>query len=125
MKYDPHNIFARLLRGDLPYHKITEGTHYLAFHDIQPKAPIHALVIPKGPYQNASVFHQSAPPPEIIDFYQGVMETINLLDLQNGYRLISNTGAYANQEVPHFHIHILGGKPLGPLLALETSPYAG
>ncbi len=117
MKYNPDNIFARLLREELPCRKVCEGPHYLAFHDLHPQAPVHVLVIPRGPYSNATVFHEQALSEEILGFYQGLADTIKFLSLKKGYRLISNTGPDANQEVSHFHVHILAGKPLGPLLA--------
>lgn len=113
--YDQNNIFAKILRGEIPAKKISQGPYYLSFYDIAPKAPIHALVIPAGPYQNSYDFSANASAEEIIGFYKGINETLDLLELKaNGYRLISNTGTHGRQDVPHFHIHILGGHDLGP-----------
>jgi histidine triad (HIT) family protein len=112
--YDQNNVFAKILKGEIPAKKIAEGEHFLSFHDIAAKAPVHALVIPKGRYINAHDFANQASSEEITNFWQGVSTTISALELdKNGYRLISNTGLDGRQEVPHFHIHILGGKDLG------------
>jgi diadenosine tetraphosphate (Ap4A) HIT family hydrolase len=113
--YDQNNIFAKILRGE----KIAQGLYYLSFYDIAPKAPVHALVIPTGSYQSAHDFSDKAASDEIVGFYKGVNETLEALGLKaNGYRLISNTGVHGRQEVPHFHIHILGGHDLGPKVVM-------
>lgn len=113
--YDQNNIFAKILRGEVPCQKITQNQYFLSFYDIAPKAPIHALVIPTGSYQNAHDFSDKASPDEITGFYKGVNDTLDVLGLKaNGYRLISNTGLHGRQDVPHFHIHILAGHDLGP-----------
>lgn len=118
MSYDVNNIFAKIIRGEIPCKKISEDEFYLAFDDIQPRAPIHALVIPKSAYTDVCDFHQKANLEEIIGFYKGVNQVIELLELkQQGFRMISNCGVYGGQEVPHYHIHLLGGKKLGPMLS--------
>lgn len=118
MSYDVNNIFAKILREEIPCKKISENEFYLAFHDIQPRAPIHALVIPKLAYLNVYDFHQKATLEEIIGFYKGINQVIELLALkQQGFRMISNCGIYGGQEVPHYHIHLLGGKKLGSILS--------
>jgi len=117
MPYDPNNIFAKILRGEIPCTKILEDEFSLAFHDAYPKAPVHALVIPKGAYINAQDFHQNASPEEIVGFYRGASKAVDLLGLdKDGYRIISNSGINGGQEVPHYHIHLLGGKKLGPMV---------
>jgi histidine triad (HIT) family protein len=120
MTYDSANIFARILRGDIPCKKVFESEHALAFHDIQPKAPIHVLVIPKGAYISHADFSRNASDAEIAAFTRAVGEVARLVNAESGgYRLIANHGANAHQEVPHYHVHILGGKALGPMLAGE------
>lgn len=115
--YDQHNIFAKILRGDIPCQKIAKNEWFLSFHDIAPNAAIHALVIPTGPYENLHDFIGNALPDEITHFWKGVETTIELLSLkENGYRIIANTGTDGQQEVPHFHVHILGGQNLGAKL---------
>lgn len=113
--YDTNNIFAKILREEIPCEKVEEDKYFLSFHDIHPKAPIHALVIPKGFYENAHDFASKATLEEIVGFWHGINITVTKLNLtQNGYRLISNTGLHGRQEVSHFHVHILGGHDLGP-----------
>ena len=115
--YDPQNIFARILRGEIPNKTVLETEHSLAFHDIAPQAPVHVLVIPKGPYTSFDHFVEQAAPAEIIDFNRAIAQVIADLGLADmGYRIISNAGAYGHQEVPHLHMHVLGGAPLGPML---------
>ncbi len=119
--YDPTNIFARILRGEIPNKTVLETDHALAFHDIGPKAPIHILVIPKGPYVNADHFANAASDGEIAGFARAVAEVTRLSgvnpDIGRGYRLIANAGADGLQEVPHYHVHVLAGRVLGPMLA--------
>jgi histidine triad (HIT) family protein len=116
MTYDTNNIFAKILRGEIPCKSVFENEHALAFHDIAPAAPVHVLVIPKGEYISFDDFI-NAPQALQLGFWQAVQETAALLSVvENGYRLISNHGADAGQLVPHFHVHILGGKPLGKLV---------
>ncbi|WP_273461929.1 histidine triad nucleotide-binding protein [Sandarakinorhabdus limnophila] len=116
--YDENNIFARVLRGEIPCKRVHETPHALAFHDINPQAPIHVLVIPKGPYRSWADFSATASEAEIAGFVRAVGEVAKLLGLEEpGYRLLANAGVNAHQEVPHLHVHIFGGKALGPMLA--------
>ncbi|MBL8705538.1 MAG: histidine triad nucleotide-binding protein [Rhodospirillales bacterium] len=117
MAYDPNNIFARILRGEIPCKKILETPHSLAFHDIQPQAPIHALVIPKGAYVHLDDFTAKASDAEISDFTRAVGQVARQLGADaDGYRILANCGANANQEVPHLHIHVFGGRRLGRMI---------
>lgn len=117
MSYDPSNIFAQILRGEIACTKVFENEHAIAFNDIHPQAPSHILVIPKGEYRNFHDFHQHAPTTTIGEFYQAIRHIIQQYNLdQNGYRLITNCGKDSGQIVDHYHIHILSGKPLGPLV---------
>ena len=116
--YDPDNIFARILRGEIPCRKVYEDAHALAFHDINPQAPDHILVIPKGPYVSWDDFSANASDAEIAGLVRAAGAVARAAGLvQPGYRLLANTGGHAHQEVPHLHIHIFGGRPLGPMLA--------
>jgi histidine triad (HIT) family protein len=115
--YDPQNVFARILRGEIPSAPLLDTEHALAFHDINPQAPVHVLVIPKGPYTDLADFAANAPAAEQSGFLAAVAEAVRLLGLEEGHRAITNTGAHGDQSVPHFHLHVLGGRPLGPLLA--------
>ena len=111
MAYDHDNIFAKILRGEIPCQKVYESEHALAFHDINPLMPVHVLVIPKGPYVNMDDFSRDAPAEEIADFVRAVGETARLMQVvDSGYRLVANAGADAHQEVPHLHVHIFGGQ---------------
>lgn len=121
MLYDQNNIFAKILRGEIPCKPISENAFYLAFHDIQPKAPVHVLVIPKGNYINAQDFHSTASPEEITGFYKGLAVVTESLNLKEGFRLISNCGLNGGQEVPHYHMHLLGGQQLGPILEVDNT----
>ncbi len=114
--YDPSNIFARILRGEIPNKTVLETTHSLAFHDIAPQAPVHVLVIPKGAYVSFGAFSLSASEAELVDFQRLCAKVIDMFDLTGGYRVISNAAAFGRQEVPHYHLHILGGHDLGPML---------
>ncbi|GBQ43847.1 histidine triad nucleotide-binding protein [Komagataeibacter sucrofermentans] len=115
--YDPQNVFARILRGELPCRKVYEDEYALAFHDIAPKAPIHVLVIPKGAYVSFADFSANASEAEIAGFTRAVGKVARDLGLEApGYRLVSNTGIEGGQEVPHFHVHLFGGRPLGAML---------
>jgi histidine triad (HIT) family protein len=117
MSYDSNNIFAKILRGEIPAKKVYEDDYALAFNDIAPKAPTHILVIPKGPYTRHEDFVQSATPEEIAGFEKAINHVVQSAGLaQSGYRLIANCGVNAHQEVPHYHVHVLGGKALGPML---------
>lgn len=119
--YDTTNIFARILRGEIPCKKVLETEHALAFHDISPQAPVHVLVIPKGAYVNADHFALEASDAEIADYTRAIGQVCKNLGLRpgeggQGYRLIANTGEDGVQEVPHLHVHILGGRVLGRML---------
>jgi diadenosine tetraphosphate (Ap4A) HIT family hydrolase len=116
--YDPSNIFARILRGELPAKVVLETEHSLAFHDINPLAAVHVLVIPKGAYVSWDDFASEASEAQIADFVRAVAETARQVGAEpQGYRLLANTGKRSGQEVPHLHVHIFGGQPLGPMLA--------
>lgn len=117
MAYDTDNIFARILRGEIPAKTIYEDDHALAFHDINPQAPIHVLVIPKGPYISMDDFTANAPDALVTGFFRAVGHVARQLDLaEGGYRILANHGPDSHQEVPHLHIHIFGGRRLGPML---------
>lgn len=116
--YDDSNVFARILRGEIPCRKVFEDDHVLAFHDIHPQAPIHVLVIPKTRYVSFADFTAKGSDAEIASFFRAVREITRALGLEaNGYRLLTNMGVDANQEIAHFHVHIFAGRPLGPMLA--------
>ncbi len=118
MAYDPNNIFAKILRGEIPCKKVYEDDFALAFHDIQPRAPVHVLVIPKGPYGSLTDFAAAAPAELVAGFFRAVGTVAGQLGLEpQGYRILANCGSDAGQEVPHLHVHIFGGRPLGPMLA--------
>jgi histidine triad (HIT) family protein len=117
MAYDPTNVFARILRGEIPCRKAHETAHSLAFHDINPLAPTHVLVIPKGAYVSIADFGANASAEEQADFLRAVAATARLLGVEaGGYRILANHGKDAHQEVPHFHVHVFGGRDLGPML---------
>ncbi len=117
--YDTTNIFARILRGEIPNKTVLETPHSLAFHDINPAAPVHVLVIPKGAYTTFDHFAAEATAEELVDFHRACAQVCAMVGVApgNGYRAITNAGAHGMQEVPHYHLHILGGRALGPLLA--------
>ena len=118
MSYDDNNIFAKILRGEIPCKKVFEDEWALAFHDIRPQAPVHVLVIPKGKYVAMDDFSAKASPDEIAGFFRAVGEVARQLDLPaKGYRILANQGRDGGQEVPHFHVHIFGGRPLGRMIA--------
>jgi len=123
MGYDTNNIFARILRGEIPCQKVFESDHALAFYDINPQAPIHVLVIPKGPYVSMADFSSQASDAEVAGFFKAVGEVAEQLGIvAKGYRILANHGADANQEVAHFHMHIFAGCPLGRMIGkLPTS----
>jgi diadenosine tetraphosphate (Ap4A) HIT family hydrolase len=117
MAYDRDNVFARILRGELPCDPVYEDDHALAFRDINPLTPVHVLVIPKGAYVSMADFSAKASVDEIAGLFRAVGETARRLGLEEGgYRLLANTGADGNQEVPHLHIHIFGGRNVGPMI---------
>ena len=116
--YDESNIFARILRGEIPAKKVYEDEHALAFHDINPAAPVHILVIPKGPYVSWDDFSERGSAEEIAGFVRAVGHVARAQGLvAPGYRLLANVGANGGQEVPHLHVHVFGGGPLGPMLS--------
>jgi diadenosine tetraphosphate (Ap4A) HIT family hydrolase len=116
--YDSSNIFARILRGEIPASKIYEDEHALAFHDINPQAPVHILVIPKGAYVSWDDFSERGSEAEIAGFVRAVGHVARSQGMvTRGYRLLANIGRNGGQEVPHLHVHIFGGGPLGPMLA--------
>ena len=122
MKYDKNNIFAKILRKEIPCKKVFENEFVLAFHDINPAAPKHVLVIPKGSYVTYDHFAQTAPDDEITDFVRAIGVVCKILNVEpgqggGGFRAISNAGEAGLQEVPHLHVHILGGRNLGPMLS--------
>jgi histidine triad (HIT) family protein len=122
--YDDQNIFARILRGEIPNKTVVETDHTLAFHDIHPQAPVHVLVIPKGKYVNFDHFAAEASDAEIADFHRTCARICADLGISpdaggRGYRTISNAGVAGMQEVPHYHLHILGGRVLGRLIEKE------
>ena len=115
--YDDGNIFARLLRGEIPSKRVYEDEWAVAFHDIAPQAKIHVLVIPRGPYVSLSDFVSSGTEQEIAGFFRAVGTVARQLGLEEpGFRILSNMGQHGGQEVPHLHVHLFGGEPLGPML---------
>ena len=124
--YDDQNIFAKILRGEIPNNTVLETEHCLAFRDIAPQAPDHVLVIPKGAYVNFDHFAADASDAEVVDFTRTVGEVSKMLGIQPGqgapgYRLLANSGEHAIQEVPHMHVHVIAGRPLGPILTKAAS----
>ena len=116
--YDDQNIFAKILRGEIPNRTVYEDEWALAFHDINPQAPLHVLVIPKGAYVSWDDFSAKAPAEEIAGFIRAVGHVAREAGLvEPGYRLLANIGGNGHQEVPHLHVHLFGGRPLGPMLA--------
>jgi histidine triad (HIT) family protein len=116
--YDESNIFARILRDEIPSRRVYEDEWAVAFHDINPQAPVHVLVIPRGKYLAMADFVQNAPDAEIAGFWRAVGKVAQQLGLEGtGYRVLANMGMHSGQEVPHLHVHIFGGRPLGPMLA--------
>jgi len=119
--YDDQNIFAKILRGEIPCKKVLETEHCLAFHDIQPQAAVHVLVIPKGAYVNADHFGEAASDAELADLSRALSQVARATGVAEaagggGFRLIANTGPDGRQDVPHYHAHILGGEKLGRML---------
>lgn len=115
--YDDDNIFARILRGEIPAKRVHEDKWAVAFHDIAPQAPVHVLVIPRGRWRSWADFSAQGSDAEIAGFVRAVGTVARMLGLEEpGYRLLANAGLDAHQEVPHLHVHLFGGKPLGPML---------
>jgi histidine triad (HIT) family protein len=116
--YDEQNVFAKILRGELPCRKVMENEHVLAFHDISPLAPVHVLVIPKGAYVSWDDFSEQASDAEMAALVRAVGEVTRTVGADaQGYRVLSNVGKRGGQEVPHLHVHVFGGQPLGPMLS--------
>ncbi|MEM9010492.1 MAG: HIT domain-containing protein [Pseudomonadota bacterium] len=121
--YDTDNIFAKILRGEIPNKTVMETQHCLAFHDINPQAPTHILVIPKGPYVNHDHFADAASAEEIVDFTHTVAAVARQVGHTpdsggGGYRILANAGPDGHQEVPHYHIHVFGGAFLGRMISV-------
>ncbi|MCY7281219.1 MAG: histidine triad nucleotide-binding protein [Sphingomonas bacterium] len=115
--YDDQNIFAKILRGEIPCNKVYEDEHVLAFHDIAPLAPVHVLVIPKGAYVSWDDFSRNASDAELAALSRAAGEVARIVGADTqGYRLLANTGKRSGQDVPHLHVHVFGGQPLGPML---------
>ncbi len=118
--YDSQNIFAKILRGEIPNDTVIESAHTLAFKDINPQAPVHVLVIPKGAYATYADFAREASEEEIVDFHRTLAQVCETTEVEaGGFRMITNAGAHGVQEVPHMHVHVLGGRPLGRMLAKD------
>ncbi|MBS0477283.1 MAG: HIT domain-containing protein [Proteobacteria bacterium] len=118
LPYDDQNVFAKILRGEIQNRNVYEDEWALAFHDINPQAPFHVLVIPRGPYVSWDDFSAKASADEITGFVRAVGKVARDAGLvEPGYRLLANVGQHGHQEVPHLHVHIFGGRPLGPMLA--------
>lgn len=118
LPYDDGNIFARILRGEIPCDKVYEDEHALAFRDINPQAPTHILVVPRGAYVSWDDFSARASDAEIAGFVRAVGEVARAAGLvAPGYRLLANVGGHGGQEVPHLHVHLFGGAPLGRMIA--------
>ena len=116
--YDDQNIFAKILRGEIPSNRVYDDDFAIAFHDINPQAPTHLLVIPKGAYVSWDDFSARAGDAEIAGFIRAVGTVARAAGLvEPGYRLLANIGQHGHQEVPHLHVHVFGGRPLGPMLA--------
>lgn len=122
MTYDDQNIFAKILRGEIPCGEVYRDEYALGFKDIAPKAPVHVLVIPTGAYVSIEDFGATASAEEVVGFYKAVSKIAAEQGLsEGGYRCIANTGDHGGQEVPHFHMHILGGAKIGPMVSEEAN----
>ena len=117
MSYDKNNIFAKILRGEIPCKKVYENEYVLAFHDVNPQKKIHVLVVPKGEYVDLDDFNSKASDKEIIEFNKSITKVSNLLGAEEkGYRTLTNIGADGGQEVPHLHFHIFAGEKIGQMV---------
>jgi diadenosine tetraphosphate (Ap4A) HIT family hydrolase len=122
MSYDRSNVFARILRGELPCRKVYEDGHVLAFHDIHPQTPTHIVLIPKGEYISVDDFSEKASEAELAAFLRAIGRIARQEGVsEGGYRILANHGVAAHQEVPHFHLHLFGGRDLGPMLRRAQS----
>lgn len=120
MAYDSNNVFAKILRGEIPCKKVHEDEYTLAFHDIAPQAPVHVLVIPKGAYTSMDDFTALASNAEIAGLFRAVTKVAEMVGVKDdGWRMLSNIGANGGQEVPHLHVHIFGGRRLGRMVPKE------
>ena len=120
MPYDRNNVFARILRGELPCTKVFEDEHVLAFRDIDPQAPTHVVIIPKGEYVSVDDFSEKASEAELAAFMRAIGRIARQEGAaESGYRILANHGRAARQDVPHFHLHLLAGRDLGPMLHRE------
>ncbi len=118
MSYDKNNIFAKILRGEIPCKKVYENDHVLAFHDINPQKKVHVLVIPKGEYVDLNDFNSKASDKEIVEFNRAVTHVANLMGAEDkGYRALTNIGSDGGQEVPHLHYHIFAGEKIGKMVS--------
>ncbi|MEO0679220.1 MAG: HIT domain-containing protein [Pseudomonadota bacterium] len=125
-EYDDQNIFAKILRGEIPNKTVIETEHSLAFHDIHPQAPVHVLVIPKGPYVDAAHFGEAASDAELADFQRAVARVAAEAGAApgaggSGFRILANAGPDAHQEVPHYHIHVFAGAFLGRMIKVPEA----
>ena len=121
--YDSGNIFAKILRGEIPSARVYEDEWAFAFEDINPQAEIHTLIVPRGAYVSWDDFSARAPDEEIAGFVRAVGTVARMKGLvEPGYRLLANVGGHGGQEVPHLHVHLFGGHPLGPMLARRPTP---
>jgi len=119
MSYDKKNIFAKILRGEIPCKKVYENKYVLSFYDVNPQKKIHVLVIPKGEYVDLGDFINKASNKEIVEFNKAIIQIVKMLKVSNqesGYRVLSNTGKDGGQEVPHLHYHIFGGEKIGKMV---------
>lgn len=117
MAYDDENIFAKIIRGEIPCDKVYEDDHTLAFNDIGPQAPVHVLVIPKGRYVSSDDFHEHASDAELVAMMRTIGKVARMTGVhETGYRILANHGVDAHQEVPHFHVHVVGGRDLGGMI---------
>ena len=122
MVYDEQNVFSKILRGEIPVNSVYEDEYALEFEDINPQAPVHLLVIPKGSYVSLDDFTMKASEKEVAGFFMAVGQVAREAGLsESGYRILANHGNDANQEVPHFHVHIVGGRNVGKMISLKDN----
>ena len=122
MVYDEQNVFSKILRGEIPVNSVYEDEYALAFEDINPQAPVHLLAIPKGSYVSLDDFTMKASEKEVAGFFMAVGQVAREAGLsESGYRILANHGNDANQEVPHFHVHIVGGRNVGKMISLKDN----
>ena len=120
-QYNKDNIFAKIINGQIPCEMVYQDEYNMAFKDIAPAAPVHVLIVPKGEYVDFTHFTQNASAAEVLSFFQVVKKVAKISGvIESGYRIVSNCGQDANQLVPHFHLHLLGGSDLGGLIATDN-----